>query len=289
MLKCTDLSIITPVYNRKDLLKRLHNAISEIDFQNIIVQWIIVDDGSTDNGINEIPVSLENNNLIIKKIIKENNEGKHTAINKAIPEISGMYTMIIDSDDIINQRLFNNIRSSICWNENESILGYMGYNENQNSEIMGFLPDSIIDINYIFKIKGDYARIIKSKIFKKHKFKEIQNEKFMTELTFWMKIHKEGNFLRINKPIIQVHYQINGLSANYFNLCKRNHRGVEYLIQLISEEKQLKLTNSINTLIYHISTQDKPFFLIKELKISFIRKVFIILTYSAYSSFRQLS
>jgi Glycosyltransferases involved in cell wall biogenesis len=41
------LTVITPAYNRASLLERLYNSLKGQNFTDF--EWIIIDDGSTDN------------------------------------------------------------------------------------------------------------------------------------------------------------------------------------------------------------------------------------------------
>ena len=43
------LSIITPTYNRENLLPRLYKSIVNNNPCNLEMEWLIMDDGSTDN------------------------------------------------------------------------------------------------------------------------------------------------------------------------------------------------------------------------------------------------
>ena len=43
------ISILTPTYNRKKLLKRLYTSLLENSKYEVDIEWLIMDDGSTDN------------------------------------------------------------------------------------------------------------------------------------------------------------------------------------------------------------------------------------------------
>ena len=81
------ISILTATYNRANLLKKLYNSLIENSKYNINLEWLIMDDGSTDetkNIINTfISESYENQSLEIKYFFQEN-QGKMTAINNLL-------------------------------------------------------------------------------------------------------------------------------------------------------------------------------------------------------------
>ncbi|MDZ7817330.1 MAG: glycosyltransferase family A protein [Aliarcobacter sp.] len=68
-------------------------------------EWIIIDDGSTDNTKEKIDNFIENSPYKIKYYYQEN-QGKHICYNKAIDIAEGELFLILDSDDeIVNNCL----------------------------------------------------------------------------------------------------------------------------------------------------------------------------------------
>ena len=56
------LSILTATYNREKYLHKLYKSIlSNLETSNIKAEWIIIDDGSTDNTKNIVEVWNSNN------------------------------------------------------------------------------------------------------------------------------------------------------------------------------------------------------------------------------------
>ena len=92
----TTLSIITPVYNREKLLKKSYQSL--VAQTNYDFEWIIIDDGSTDNSF-EVAQSFKADFSI--KVITKENGGKHTALNVSHQYIEGKYVLILDSDDYL--------------------------------------------------------------------------------------------------------------------------------------------------------------------------------------------
>lgn len=133
------LSILTATYNRGKYLYRLYESIiNNILQSNVEAEWIVIDDGSTDETkeIVEDFVSnekkymgdlykkkeLENRNLKNKKIVEENleikyfyqqNSGKMTAINKAMEFVTGDLVVDCDSDDYFSDGAFKIIEENV--------------------------------------------------------------------------------------------------------------------------------------------------------------------------------
>ena len=100
------ITILTPVYNRKEgveaLWKTLQNQ-TEKDFE-----WLVVDDGSTDNTEGLIKQLQTESDFSIRYIYKENG-GKHTALNVGIKSIKSELIFIVDSDDFVTEDAVDSI------------------------------------------------------------------------------------------------------------------------------------------------------------------------------------
>ena len=79
-------TIFTPTYNRAYILENLYNDLKKQTFKDF--EWLIVDDGSTDNTKELIDRFINDNKIDIKYIYKENG-GKHTAINTGAKNAQG--------------------------------------------------------------------------------------------------------------------------------------------------------------------------------------------------------
>lgn len=92
--KCL-LSVIIPVHNRPQLIKRSIESVRNQSFKNW--ELIIVNDNSTDSTVESITPYL--NDTRIKLINREINEGAASARNVGITNANGMYISLLDSDD----------------------------------------------------------------------------------------------------------------------------------------------------------------------------------------------
>ncbi len=89
-------SLFTSTYNRGHLLPRVFNSLLRQTYNNF--EWVIIDDGSTDNTA-EVVASFIKFEKILIKYLRKKNEGKHTAWKIATPLFLGDYVISIDSDD----------------------------------------------------------------------------------------------------------------------------------------------------------------------------------------------
>ena len=110
------ISILTPTYNRANLLKNLYKSILENCRDcKLQVEWLIMDDGS-----------------------KEENSGKMQALNKLVQKCNGDFIIECDSDDYFSNNAFETIEKAIEKDKNlENIYALVFLKYDQNGNNMG--------------------------------------------------------------------------------------------------------------------------------------------------------
>lgn len=106
--KMPKISVIVPVYNTEKYVEKCLDSISNQKLKDL--ELIIVNDGSEDNSEAIIKQWIEKNNEKIEiKYLKKENGGLSDSRNYAIPYVTGKYISFIDSDDYIDENLYNNL------------------------------------------------------------------------------------------------------------------------------------------------------------------------------------
>jgi len=93
------ISVITPTYNRADLLKETIKSVLNQTYQNF--EYIIIDNESTDNT-KEVVLSFKDER--IKYFRQKNMGGPASARNVGIKIAKGDYIAFVDSDDIWDEK-----------------------------------------------------------------------------------------------------------------------------------------------------------------------------------------
>ena len=129
------LTILTPTYNRGKYLEDIFKVLQQQTNQNF--EWLIVDDGSTDNTKEIVESFIESNKLRIRYFCKENG-GKHTAVNYGLKYISTKLTVILDSDDTFTNDAVEVIEKTYNENKNEeNICGFTFLRQRKNGDLFG--------------------------------------------------------------------------------------------------------------------------------------------------------
>ena len=211
------LTIITPTYNRRNLLNNLYKSLLQQAESNFI--WMVVDDGSTDNTEEIVNKYQEDEKIPIIYIRKENG-GKHTALNVGIKKIVTELTMIVDSDDSLLPSATSEIeRYYNKYGENNRIATWTFLRcDPDGKPILGLDRDEFVE-NYIkYRIRenrpGDMAEVFRTDVLKRFPFPEFPGEKFLSEDVVWIEIGKHYDSVFINKAIYQCEYLEGGLTAN---------------------------------------------------------------------------
>lgn len=113
------ISIIVPVYNVQEYLKKCINSMLIQSYKNIEI--ILVDDGSTDESSSICDLYVKKDNRI--KVIHKENGGLSDARNIGIKSARGKYITFVDSDDEIELNYISYLYELIKDN-NMSICSY---------------------------------------------------------------------------------------------------------------------------------------------------------------------
>jgi len=93
-----DVSIITPYYNTEAFFVETFVSLQAQSLQNW--EWVIVDDGSTDQeSVNRLAKVAAKDERI--KVIRQTNAGPGAARNTAFRNVKGRYICLLDSDDMV--------------------------------------------------------------------------------------------------------------------------------------------------------------------------------------------
>ncbi|MGP6545765.1 glycosyltransferase family 2 protein [Ornithobacterium rhinotracheale] len=208
------ISILTPTYNRANLLARVFESLqsqTDKDFE-----WIIVDDGSTDNTKSTVEEFQKKSSFPIEYYLKKNG-GKHTAINLGISKAKGDFTLILDTDDQLTPEAISLLKKSIQEIDNDSVVAVATRRINPDGSIVGSgnfekITSNSLDIRYKHNITGDLVEVFKTDILQEYTFPEIEGEKFCPEALIWNRIAQKYKIDFYNYGFYVTEYLPGGLT-----------------------------------------------------------------------------
>ncbi len=155
------ISVATPTYNRANTLDRVFNSLMSQTFKDF--EWIIVDDGSNDDTKELIDSYKKQASFDIKYFYQENN-GMHTALNKALEFANGEFFIICHSDDSFLPESFEILLK--YWN----LIDDTKKNEFRGITCRRYDPDTMLPSGKAFSIDNDYIDMLGLDAFFKAKF-----------------------------------------------------------------------------------------------------------------------
>lgn len=245
------ITILTPTYNRAYTLQRLFDSL--ITQEDMRFEWLIVDDGSTDNT-KDLVKSFEEKYLIKIRYFYQENMGKPSAINLGVKNSSKDYIFIVDSDDVITSDCIKTLLIEIekKSSNNHEFSGLCFRKGNLDGSALGA---RIVDVNLNSKLyhstsiknllKVDMAYCFKKNYMENNMFPKFNGENFVPELYIWNKITDLNLvYTYINKVIYLCEYMPDGLTANFKSQLKKNPKGflLYYKDQLRRERSILRKT-----------------------------------------------
>ncbi|NSW90264.1 MAG: glycosyltransferase [Firmicutes bacterium] len=213
------VSIIVPIYNVEDHIRKCVNSILKQTYTNIEI--ILVDDGSNDKSSKICDEYAQLDDRI--KVIHKENGGVSSARNAGLSIANGKYIGFVDADDWIDIDMYEYLVQSIESNNCDiACCGY--YKEHKGiTEIISKSEDMIIeslDENLDNFIEGSYEGSVWNKLF----VRSIINHEFDTKISIGEDAYFLYNAIKNAKRIVykrdpKYHYFIRFDSATnvHFN------------------------------------------------------------------------
>ena len=125
------ISVIIPVYNAQDGIKRCVDSLLNQSFKNLEI--ILLNDGSKDNSLNILKEYELKYSFV--RVIDKQNEGVAVTRNKGILLAEGEYTMFMDNDDFVDSDYIETFYQAIHEKNLDLVIG--GYKRvNQDNQII---------------------------------------------------------------------------------------------------------------------------------------------------------
>lgn len=230
------LTIFTPSYNRAYIIGNLYESLKAQTSKNF--EWLIVDDGSTDNTKELIESFIADKNDFIIRYYFQKNGGKHRATNKGVSLAEGDLFMVVDSDDTLTSDAVEKIYSWFSQiPENGKFAGVVANKGTSSTETVNNLfSDEYIDSTFLYAqtktecgkkiLNGERAVCIYTELYRKYPYPEFENEKFVTEAVSYNRMAHDGYKARYYNDIIYIfEYREDGYTMTGNKLFTNNPYG----------------------------------------------------------------
>ena len=229
------VTFLTPTYNRAYILGKLYDSLCiqrDKDFE-----WLIIDDGSGDET-EQLAQQWKGEADFPIRYYKQENGGKHRALNTGIPLAQAPWIFIIDSGDQVTPEAMDFIRR---WTQEvegrPEFAGVAGVRRTPGGKTVGEYPagKTYVDAPDIkrrmYQLEGDKAEVYRTDILRKYPFPEYEGEKFLSECAVWNRIGMDGYLIRWYPEALSVsEYLADGLTKSEDKEA-RNYKGYTYVIR----------------------------------------------------------
>lgn len=241
-------TVFTPTYNRGHTLPKLFESLQEQTFEDF--EWVIVDDGSTDETADRVKMWQRESKFPIRYFYQENS-GKPTATNLGVKNAAGELFLVVDSDDHLPPtalETFWHHWTQIPKEERPNFAGVGGLDADESGKIFGTpYPESPLDAERIevfqkLGVTGDKKWFVRTEIMKQFPYPVFDGEKHVPPSLVWNRIGKEWKFRFVNEVVCIVEYRSDGITHNLRRTMLANPRGYRLQMQeLIEQERDISI------------------------------------------------
>ena len=222
------ITVFTPTYNRAYTLQRLYDSLCLQTSKNF--EWVIVDDGSTDDTKSLVEAFMNENKINIRYFYQDN-AGKPSAHNRGVREAKGELFTCVDSDDFLTIDAVKLIEDNWKSINNNSCIGIVAFRKHIDELPITRIKDREIQYSTLHKLykkhgmSGDTMLIYRTDIIKQFKFPIISGEKFIPEGYLYNKLDQVGEIYILRKGTYICEYLEDGYTKNVSKLIFNNYKG----------------------------------------------------------------
>lgn len=223
------LTVFTPTYNRAYIIENLYRSLQRQTSHDF--EWLVVDDGSADNTEALFGTWIKEDNPFPIRYYRQENGGKHRAINRGLELAEGELFFTVDSDDYLTDDALEKI---IRWEaelpKQEKYCGFAG-NLGTSPDVTpnGMFESGSFDgtaLDRYGAVDGERAMVFYTAIHKQYPYPEFPGEKFMTEAVAWNRMAHDGYQMRFYNDIIWIYaYKEDGLTKAGSRIFLNNPKG----------------------------------------------------------------
>lgn len=200
-------TVFTATYNRAHTLHRVYESLAQQTYHDF--EWLIVDDGSTDNS-SQIIRTWQKQAVFPIRYFQQGNSGKHIAFNRAVESAAGELLLVLDSDDSCVPDALEKFKyywDSIEEQKRCEFSGVTSLCKDQNGILVGDpFPQDVLDsdsleLRYRYKVKGEKWGFQRTDILRNYPFPEDQKKTYIPEDIIWNKIARKYKTRFVNERL----------------------------------------------------------------------------------------
>src|SRR5579863_3361604 len=200
-------TVFTPTYNRADTLPRVYESLKAQTFRDF--EWLIVDDGSTDDT-REIVAKWQAEADFPIRYIYQPNQGKPTATNRGVREAAGELFLTLDSDDSCMPQALERLKfhwDSIPESQRPQFSAVTALCKNQHGEIEGdkfardILDSDSVEMFMRYRPRGEKWGFQRTDVMREFPFPIMPGTNFVPESVVWLALSRRYKTRFVNEAL----------------------------------------------------------------------------------------
>ena len=197
------ISVVTPTYNRAHTLR---DAFASLRRQEAELEWIVVDDGSTD-GTAALVEQFAGQARFPVRYLRQAHAGKHVAVNHGVATARGELIALLDSDDaLLPGALDRLLEHWVAIADPAGYAGVTGLDIDETGRVVGArFPADIVDATwqemaYRCRMTGDKWGIQRADVLRDNPFRI--GDGYVAEGEVWRRIGRRYRTRYVNVPVL---------------------------------------------------------------------------------------
>lgn len=260
------LTIFTPAYNRAHTIDRTYESLCRQTCNDF--EWLVIDDGSTDNTRQLVEGWISENKIPIRYIYQEN-QGMHGAHNTAYKNIHTELNTCIDSDDWMPDDAVEKIVGFWKRYGSDQVAGIVGLDATEDGKIIGdIFPEGLKTTTirgYYEDLKGsgDKKMVYRTSVICNTPDYPLFEGERLVALSYRCNLVDEKYPLLVsNEVFVIVDYQDDGSSRNMWRQYWKNPKGFAFIRKFNMQQTRSwkrKIMENIHYVSHSIRSHNRLF------------------------------
>ncbi len=204
-------TVLTPTYNRAHTLGRVYSSLCGQTFRGF--EWLVVDDGSTDDTRGRVRAWQAEANFPIRYVWQPN-QHKKTAFNHGVREARGELLVALDSDDSLGAdalRAMHSVWRGIPPGERARYAAVTGLCARPDGRVVGDkFPRDVMDVSSLemtfrHRVRGEKFGCLNTAVLRDYPFPE-DIPGFVPESLVWRAMARAGYRTRFVNQVFRVYH-----------------------------------------------------------------------------------
>lgn len=208
---CHLFTVLTPTYNRAHTLPRVYDSLRDQTLQDF--EWVVVDDGSSDNTRDLIASWQQEARFPINYLWQEN-QHKKTAFNRGVHAARGELLVALDSDDSLDTNALYTMAQT--WHamlpeERQRFFAITGLCARPDGRIVGdmfpkdILDATVLEMTFKHRVAGEKFGCMRTDVLRLFPFPE-DIPGFVPESLVWRAIARAGYLTRFVNQVFRIYH-----------------------------------------------------------------------------------